>query len=151
MRLIIQIGIAQYHIIITLIIYNLHQLGPDGSGKSATQRAYHLTEVQENKCLKIDFHYYLVQQILPVVSRLCVPIEGCSEAWVAQALGLHSLTYRKHTIYDGNADKEEQPLCFPHYNLDCCESFNFVCPKDGCGHEFFVRECVVQDVRFSLN
>uniref|UniRef100_A0A8R1XN47 DNA polymerase n=1 Tax=Onchocerca volvulus TaxID=6282 RepID=A0A8R1XN47_ONCVO len=117
----------------------------DGSGKSATQRAYHLTEVQENKCLKIDFHYYLVQQILPVVSRLCVPIEGCSEAWVAQALGLDSLAYQKHAIHDENVDEKEQPLCFPHYNLDCCESFKFVCPKDGCGHEFFIRECMVQD------
>ncbi|VDM15588.1 unnamed protein product, partial [Wuchereria bancrofti] len=77
----------------------------DGSGKSATQRAYHLTEVQENN-LRIDFHYYLVQQILPVVSRLCVPIEECNEAWVAQALGLDSMAYEKHGVYEENVDRE---------------------------------------------
>ncbi|MCP9258033.1 DNA polymerase [Dirofilaria immitis] len=117
----------------------------DGSGKSATQRAYHLTEVQDNKDLKIDFHYYMTQQILPVVSRLCVPIEGCSESWVAQALGLESLAYRKHAVYNENVNREEQSLCFPHYNLDCCASFEFVCPNDGCGHKFVVRECLVHD------
>ncbi|KAM3720369.1 DNA polymerase alpha catalytic subunit [Dirofilaria immitis] len=117
----------------------------DGSGKSATQRSYHLTEVQDNKDLKIDFHYYMTQQILPVVSRLCVPIEGCSESWVAQALGLESLAYRKHAVYNENVNREEQSLCFPHYNLDCCASFEFVCPNDGCGHKFVVRECLVHD------
>ncbi|EJW88784.1 DNA polymerase [Wuchereria bancrofti] len=119
----------------------------DGSGKSATQRAYHLTEVQENN-LRIDFHYYLVQQILPVVSRLCVPIEECNEAWVAQALGLDSMAYEKHGVYEENVDREEQLLCFSYHSLERCESFKFVCPNDGCGHEFLVRECVVQDISY---
>ncbi|EFO26754.2 hypothetical protein LOAG_01730 [Loa loa] len=117
----------------------------DGSGKPATQRAYHLTEVLESKDLRIDFQYYLVQQILPVVSRLCVPIEECNEAWVAQALGLDSVAYRKHAIYEENMDREEQSQSFPHYSLEYCESFKFVCPNDGCKHEFLVRECMVQD------
>ncbi|VDK68129.1 unnamed protein product [Litomosoides sigmodontis] len=116
----------------------------DGSGKSATQRAYHLTEVQENN-LKVDFHYYLVQQILPVVSRLCVPIEECSEAWIAQALGLDGLACRKQVVYDENVDKEEQLLCSSHYDFECCESFKFPCPNDDCGHVFLVRECVIQN------
>ncbi|KAL3998510.1 DNA polymerase (pol2) family protein [Acanthocheilonema viteae] len=117
----------------------------DGSGKSAAQRAYHLTEVQENKNLRVDYHYYLAQQILPVVSRLCVPIEECSEAWIAEALGLDSLAYRKHVIYEENVSREEESLCFPHYNFESCESFKFVCPNHGCGHVFLIRECVIQD------
>ncbi|CAG9534489.1 unnamed protein product [Cercopithifilaria johnstoni] len=117
----------------------------DGSGKSAAQRAYHLTEIQENKNLKVDFHYYLVQQILPVVTRLCVSIEGCNEAWIAQALGLDSLAYRKRAIYEENVDTEEQPLYFSHCTFECCESFKFLCPNEGCGHVFLVRECVMQD------
>uniref|UniRef100_A0A915PPC7 DNA polymerase n=1 Tax=Setaria digitata TaxID=48799 RepID=A0A915PPC7_9BILA len=134
----------------------------DGSGKSATQRAYHLTEVLENN-LKIDFHYYLTQQVLPVVSRLCVPIEECDEAWIAQALGLfvsekpksldslNSLSYRKHVICDENTDEENQLLCFSHYSFEHCESFKFICPNDGCGYEFTIRECLIQKVRFSLS
>nr|CTP80761.1 Bm8339 [Brugia malayi] len=119
----------------------------DGSGQSATQRAYHLTEVQENN-LRIDFHYYLVQQIIPVVSRLCVPIEECNEAWVAQALGLDSMIYEKHAVHEENVDREEQLLCFSYHSLQRCESFKFVCPNDGCGHEFLVRECVIQDISY---
>ncbi|VDN90464.1 unnamed protein product [Brugia pahangi] len=133
----------------------------DGSGQSATQRAYHLTEVQENnlrignKCcafLKnrrfLDFHYYLVQQIIPVVSRLCVPIEECNEAWIAQALGLDSMIYEKHAVHEENVDREEQLLCFSYHSLQRCESFKFVCPNDGCGHEFLVRECLIQDISY---
>uniref|UniRef100_A0A0R3RPY0 DNA polymerase n=1 Tax=Elaeophora elaphi TaxID=1147741 RepID=A0A0R3RPY0_9BILA len=117
----------------------------DGSGKSATQRAYHITEVQENTNLKVDFNYYLAQQILPVVSRLCVPIEECNEAWIAQALGLDSSAYRKHATYEENVNKEEQLMCFSHYNFERCKPFKFACPNDGCEHMFLVRECVVED------
>ncbi|KAF1762051.1 hypothetical protein GCK72_010313 [Caenorhabditis remanei] len=47
----------------------------DGSDNAATQRAYHRTEMIDNKDLKIDLLYYLAQQIHPVVSRLVEPIE----------------------------------------------------------------------------
>lgn len=62
-------------------------------------------------------------------------------------VGLDSLTYRKHAMYEENVDREEQPLCFSHYNFECCESFKFPCPNDGCRHVFLVRECVIQNVR----
>lgn len=35
-----------------------------------------------------DVSYYLAQQIHPVVSRLCEPIEGTDAAVIAQFLGL---------------------------------------------------------------
>ncbi len=47
----------------------------DGSGLSATQRAYGGEEVRSSTSLKVDTLYYLSQQLLPVVSRLCDPIE----------------------------------------------------------------------------
>lgn len=34
-----------------------------------------------------DTHYYLAQQIHPVVSRLCDPIEGTDAARLAECLG----------------------------------------------------------------
>merc|ERR1711962_1038240 len=60
----------------------------DGSGLSATQRAYHVDEVKASETLKIDTQYYLSQQLHPVVSRLTEPIEGMEGARVAACLGL---------------------------------------------------------------
>jgi len=62
--------------------------------------------------LKIDTHYYLAQQLHPVVSRLCDPLEGTDSARIAQCLGLDpehyrffisssSWTYKNHTNNQG--------------------------------------------------
>ena len=44
--------------------------------------------------LKVDTHYYLAQQLHPVVSRLCDPLEGTDSARIAQCLGLDPEQYR---------------------------------------------------------
>eukprot|EP00090_Calanus_glacialis_P016583 TRINITY_DN25936_c0_g1_i4.p1 TRINITY_DN25936_c0_g1~~TRINITY_DN25936_c0_g1_i4.p1 ORF type:complete len:1464 (-),score=583.40 TRINITY_DN25936_c0_g1_i4:126-4448(-) len=67
----------------------------DGSGLAATQRAYHVDEVKTSQTLKIDTQYYLAQQLHPVVSRLCDPIEGMDGARVAQCLGLDPSQYKQ--------------------------------------------------------
>merc|ERR1719348_558300 len=67
----------------------------DGSGLAATQRAYHVDEVKSSESLKIDTQYYLAQQLHPVVSRLCDPIEGMDSARVAQCLGLDPSQYKQ--------------------------------------------------------
>jgi len=67
----------------------------DGSGLAATQRAYHVEEVRTSETLKIDTQYYLAQQLHPVVSRLCDPIEGMESARVAQCLGLDPSQYKQ--------------------------------------------------------
>eukprot|EP00092_Neocalanus_flemingeri_P020784 GFUD01022520.1.p1 GENE.GFUD01022520.1~~GFUD01022520.1.p1 ORF type:complete len:1437 (+),score=492.07 GFUD01022520.1:76-4386(+) len=67
----------------------------DGSGLSATQRAYHVEEVKTSETLKIDTQYYLANQLHPVVSRLCDPIEGMGGARVAQCLGLDPSQYKQ--------------------------------------------------------
>nr|CAD7591839.1 unnamed protein product [Timema genevievae] len=59
----------------------------DGTSLPATQRAYHVDELKTNDGLKIDINYYLAQQIHPVVSRLCEPIEGTDAARIADCLG----------------------------------------------------------------
>jgi DNA polymerase alpha subunit A len=47
------------------------------SDKDAAQRAYHPDEVIRSKGeLKVDYEWYLNNQILPPISRLCEPIEG---------------------------------------------------------------------------
>lgn len=37
--------------------------------------------------MKVDVKYYLAQQIHPVISRLCDPIEGTDTAQIAGCLG----------------------------------------------------------------
>jgi DNA polymerase alpha subunit A len=56
---------------------------------SAADRAYHPDELVRSKGeLTIDYEWYLSQQILPPISRLCEPIEGTSQAIISQQLGL---------------------------------------------------------------
>ncbi|KAE9418198.1 hypothetical protein Angca_008996, partial [Angiostrongylus cantonensis] len=60
----------------------------DGTTNSAMQRAYHRTEIDSNSNLKIDLSYYLAQQVHPIVSRLCAPIEETDAVRIADALGM---------------------------------------------------------------
>lgn len=46
-----------------------------------------MDELKTNENLKVDVKYYLSQQIHPVVSRLCDPIEGTDAARIAECLG----------------------------------------------------------------
>ncbi|KAK4879037.1 hypothetical protein RN001_007183 [Aquatica leii] len=65
----------------------------DGTNASATQRAYHIDELKNSENLKIDSKYYLAQQIHPVVSRLCEPLEGTDAYQLAECLGID--TFKK--------------------------------------------------------
>ena len=61
----------------------------DGTNSSSTQRAYSTSELLKSPdTLKLDYKYYLTQQIHPVVTRLCEPIDGIDAFYVAQSLGL---------------------------------------------------------------
>lgn len=63
---------------------------PSSSTKlSVADRAYHPDEIfRSNGELKVDIEWYLTQQILPPISRLCEPIEGTSAIILSQCLGL---------------------------------------------------------------
>ena len=62
--------------------------------KGAAERARHPDEIlRSNGVLKPDIEWYLSQQILPPVSRLCEPIEGISQGLLAQKLGLDAAKY----------------------------------------------------------
>lgn len=62
-------------------------LSQDGSNLPASQRAYHPDEMRKQSNLTVDVKYYLAQQIHPVISRLCDPIEGTDTAQIAECLG----------------------------------------------------------------
>lgn len=70
---------------------------PPAKVPSATERARHPEEIaRSNGVLKPDVEWYLMQQILPPISRLCEPIEGLTQQILADRLGLDSSRYNQH-------------------------------------------------------
>lgn len=63
----------------------------DGSTLAASQRSYALEQLQKQEGLSLDTQYYLAQQIHPVVSRICDPIEGIDGVLIATWLGEEEL------------------------------------------------------------
>ncbi|KAG8450588.1 hypothetical protein GDO86_003019 [Hymenochirus boettgeri] len=109
----------------------------DGSNLSASQRAYAPEQLQKQENLSIDTQYYLSQQIHPVVSRICEPIDGIDSALIAAWLGLDPSQFRVHHHYQ--QDEENDALLGCHAQLTDeekyrdCERFKFSCRK--CGTE----------------
>lgn len=67
----------------------------DGTELPATHRSYHVDEFKSSDGkLKIDLNYYLAQQIHPVVTRLCEPIEGIDASQIADCLGLDPKAFK---------------------------------------------------------
>ncbi|GMR50861.1 hypothetical protein PMAYCL1PPCAC_21056, partial [Pristionchus mayeri] len=104
----------------------------DGTAVSATQRAYHKQEMKARADLKIDFQYYLAQQVHPVVSRLCAPIDELDAVRIAELLGLDGSQYR-HKM---NGVEDNGPIW--QENFDHCDSIRIVCPT--CDHINEIRE-----------
>ena len=69
----------------------------------------HPTEVAKSKTLKVDFEWYLSNQILPPIVRLCEPIEGTSAAQLAECLGLDAAKYHR-TFARGDDDDDDFAL-----------------------------------------
>lgn len=64
-------------------------------------RAYPASDVTKSGSeLKIDYNYYLANQILPPLERLCAPIEGTDRTRIAECLGLDPNKYRIHELQD---------------------------------------------------
>ncbi|XP_069800920.1 DNA polymerase alpha catalytic subunit isoform X2 [Dendropsophus ebraccatus] len=109
----------------------------DGSNLSASQRAYAPEQLQKQDNLSIDTQYYLSQQVHPVVSRICEPIDGIDSALIAAWLGLDPSQFRVQQHYQ--KDEENDALLGGPAQLTDeekyrdCERFKFCCPK--CGTE----------------
>lgn len=68
-----------------------------GDGSISDRSFYPYTVIKENSDLQVDFDWYLSNQILAPISRLCEPIEGVDEARLAASLGLDSSRYKSST------------------------------------------------------
>ena len=70
---------------------------PSGTGDKGAlaERARHPEEITSSQGkLLPDADYYLAQQVFPVISRLCAPIDGTDPGRLAESLGLDSSRYR---------------------------------------------------------
>jgi len=111
----------------------------DGSNLPATQRAYHPEiEFSKRSDLKIDVRYYLENQVHPVVSRLCDPIEGTDAARIAECLGLDATGFRQALR---KVEDDEDALLGAVEESDAdkyrdCERFSFPCHQ--CGVDIVV-------------
>ncbi|PIC42825.1 hypothetical protein B9Z55_009775 [Caenorhabditis nigoni] len=116
---------------------------------TCVQRAYHRTEMVDNKDLKIVLLYYLAQQIHPVVSRLVEPIEETDAVRIAECLGLDSTNYRRAAAAQANQRAAEEDCTWQQENYELCEGVVVVCPHPECGYSNVIREtfdCVTDPI-----
>lgn len=73
-----------------------HTPGASRTGVTASidQRAYHPNDVRRSGGLiTIDYEWYLQQQILPPIARICEPLEALPQDQIADMLGLETQRY----------------------------------------------------------
>jgi DNA polymerase alpha subunit A len=103
----------------------------DGTDKSATQRAYHIEELKNSQNLKIDVKYYLAQQIHPVVSRICEPIEELDVFQIAECLGVDTSNLKKARAVEDSGENITRPE-IKFRNVDKFIFKCYSCKSDNC-------------------
>jgi DNA polymerase alpha subunit A len=76
--------------------------GKSSRNSSLVSRAHHPSELDRDNTLKLDLEWYLAQQILPPVGRLCSVIEGADMGQLAHCLGLDSKQFQSYSQGTGN-------------------------------------------------
>ncbi|XP_015788269.1 DNA polymerase alpha catalytic subunit [Tetranychus urticae] len=119
----------------------IDESNPDFASLPATQRAFHPEELKERPSLKIDPNYYISQQILPTISRLCEPIEGTDSHIMAEVMGIES-----NSIHRSSRDELENDIPLSDdMKFDGCNSFKIPCPNDKCAKIIEFRDAFRTD------
>lgn len=101
----------------------------DGTENSHTKRAYTIKEIQQNNFV-IDYSYYLGQQILPVVKRLCSSFDSIDESYIAKLLNLEtSSTKNQLEKLRFKQDKKHEFFKIELQKFKFCEPFIYKCPE----------------------
>ncbi|KAG5880463.1 hypothetical protein JTB14_000568 [Gonioctena quinquepunctata] len=116
----------------------------DGTSNSATQRAYHIEELNKSETLKIDLKYYLGQQIHPVVTRICEPIEGTDSFQIAECLGLDGNSFKRPK--QQAMEVVGQNISRPEVKFRNVDKFKFYCRM--CKEENIVESALVGNIPF---
>ncbi|XP_020208890.1 DNA polymerase alpha catalytic subunit [Cajanus cajan] len=101
-----------------------------GNAAGIAQRARHPDELTNGTWL-IDIDYYLSQQIHPVISRLCAPIQGTSSERLANCLGLDSSKFHHKSSEALNDDSTSSLLLVAddEERYRGCEPLILTCPS----------------------
>ncbi|KAI3432425.1 hypothetical protein D9Q98_003979 [Chlorella vulgaris] len=86
--------------------------------KGLAERAFHPEEINADSSLRVDAGWYLAQQVFPVVSRLCAPIEGTDAGRLADCLGLDGSKYRAAAAAAGQGETREDASLAAVASLD---------------------------------
>ncbi|CAB0032425.1 unnamed protein product [Trichogramma brassicae] len=104
----------------------------DDTDRTPLERAYHIEEFKKSDSLKVDINYYLLNQIHPVVLRICEPIEGIDDVLLAQNLGVGDQYKPRKTYNPTNQEDGEVPLCVQDNRYEKCTPFSFTCRNEKC-------------------
>ncbi|KAJ8920671.1 hypothetical protein NQ315_004810 [Exocentrus adspersus] len=115
----------------------------DGTNRAATQRAYHIDELKNSETLKIDVQYYLAQQIHPVVTRICEPIEGTDLFRIAECLGLDTSSFKKPKL---TSDSTGETIIRSEIKFRDVDNFAFKCFN--CKQENVIDKAVGGNIPF---
>ncbi|KAL0122747.1 hypothetical protein PUN28_007448 [Cardiocondyla obscurior] len=113
----------------------------DGTAVSATERAYHIDEVKNNEKLKVDVNYYLLSQIFPVVLRICEPIEGIDDVFLANNLGLQFVYKPKAIACEAALNL---PLAINDNRFNNCLPLTFKCQNERCNKELIIKDTITE-------
>ncbi|KAG5343557.1 DPOLA polymerase, partial [Acromyrmex charruanus] len=113
----------------------------DGTNASATERAYHIDEVKNSEKLKVDVNYYLLSQIFPVVLRICEPIEGIDDVFLANNLGLQFIYKPKAISCEATLNL---PLAINDDRFNNCLPLTFKCKNERCNTEIIIKDTVTE-------
>jgi len=116
--------------------------GGDQKSLSSAERARHPEDITRSEGkLKPDVEWYLTQQILPTISRLCEPIHGTSQSIIAGKLGLDSAKYSQNSSSgSGNYEDEVDEKFTPTSRLPDAERF-----KDVDKFSLTCKSCLVSN------
>jgi len=120
-----------------------------GSKKNIADRAYHPEEVVRSAGkLTVDIEWYLTQQILPPISRLCEPIDGTSAGVMAEKMGLDKNKFAALMRAADGEDDDNLVNYTPVSRMPDVERFK-MCDKltvccASCGEEGNFEGCVMQ-------
>lgn len=101
----------------------------DGSNDSANQRAYSLHEMSMNENLKIDYEYYLCQQIHPVMTRICDKLPTTNAYTLAEMLGIEKSNLLHLKADDSGGVRRDQLASKGEARFHSCKALQIKCPN----------------------
>ncbi|XP_063979720.1 DNA polymerase alpha catalytic subunit [Diachasmimorpha longicaudata] len=112
----------------------------DGTSHSPIERAYHIDEYKKSENLTLDIDYYIMNQIIAVLQRICTPIPELDGGFLAECLGVAD-KYKpvvSSSLYGGEQSNSITTYTPKVSRFEKCEPFVFKC-KD-CGTENEIKK-----------